>query len=59
MFTWSENCFITDSRGAETFSITDSKLYVPVVTLSTQDETRLLKLLKEDLNLQLTGINNN
>ena len=55
--TWSENCFITDSRGTETFSITDSKLYVPVVTLSTQDETKLLKLLKEDLNLQLTGIN--
>ena len=28
-----------------------------MVTLSTQDETKLLKLLKEDLNLQLTGIN--
>ena len=29
-----------------TFSITDTKLYVPVVTLSTQDNTKLLEQLK-------------
>ena len=29
-----------------TFSITDTKLYVPVVTLSIQDNAKLLKQLK-------------
>ena len=29
-----------------TFSITDTKLYVPVVTLSTQDNEKLLEQLK-------------
>ena len=29
-----------------TFSITDTKLYVPVVTLSTQDNAKLLEELK-------------
>ena len=33
------------SQGA-TFLITDTKLYVPVVTLSTQDDTKLLQELK-------------
>ena len=31
---------------AATFSITDTKLYVPVVTLSTQDNAKLLEQLK-------------
>ena len=31
---------------ATTFSITDTKLYVPVVTLSTQDNIKLLEQLK-------------
>ena len=30
---WSSNCVITNSTGAGTFKITDTKLYVPVVTL--------------------------
>ena len=34
--TWSSTCVITNSPGAERFAITDTKLYVPVVTLSTQ-----------------------
>ena len=29
-----------------TFTITDTKLYVPVVTLSTQDNTKLIEQLK-------------
>ena len=33
--TWSTTCVTTNSRGAERFEITDTKLYVPVVTLST------------------------
>ena len=36
----------TNSTGAGTFEITDTKLYVPVVTLSTQENTKLLQQLK-------------
>ena len=36
ILTWSSDCVITDSVGAGTFAITDTKLYVPLVTLSTQ-----------------------
>ena len=32
-----------------TFLITDTKLYVPVVTLSTQDNTKLFEKLKSSL----------
>ena len=37
--TWSENCVISNAttNQATTLAITDTKLYVPVVTLSTQD----------------------
>ena len=49
ILTWSANCVIvyTDvaNQGA-TFTITETKLYVPVVTLSTQDNTKLLTQLK-------------
>ena len=44
--TWSSTCVITNSNGAGTFEITDTKLYVPVVTLSTQENTKLLQQLK-------------
>ena len=44
--TWSSTCVITNSNGAGTFAITDTKLYVPVVTLSTQENTKLLQQLK-------------
>ena len=33
---------------AATFPITDTKLYVPVVILSTQDNAKLLEQLKSD-----------
>ena len=46
ILTWSSTCVITDSNGAGTFEITDTKLYVPVVTLSTQVDTNLLQQLK-------------
>ena len=38
------------------FKITDTKLYVPVVTLSTQDNAKLFKQPESDLKLQLAGI---
>ena len=44
--TWSSTCVITNSTGAGTFTITDTKLYVPVVALSPQENTKLLQQLK-------------
>ena len=38
--------FISSANGETKFKITDTKLYVPVVTLSTQDHTKLLEQLK-------------
>ena len=46
---WFENCVIVATNvaaQATTFSITDTKLYVPVETLSTQDNVKLLEQLK-------------
>ena len=40
ILTWSEDCFIFFATGATKFEITDTKLYVSVVTLSTQDNAR-------------------
>ena len=48
ILTWSSTCVITNSTGAGTFEITDTKLYVPVVTLSTQENTKFLQQLKSD-----------
>ena len=44
--TWSSACVITNSTGAGTFRIDETKLYVPVVTLSTQDNAKLVQQLK-------------
>ena len=46
ILTLSSTCVITNSNGAGTFAITDTKLYVPVVTLSTQEHAKLLQQLK-------------
>ena len=46
ILTWSSTCVITNSNGAGTFEITDTKLYFPVVTLSTQENTKFLQQLK-------------
>ena len=46
ILTWSNRCFIIDNLIASqepTFTITDTKFYVPVVTLSTEDKTKLLE----------------
>ena len=56
---WIENCVLSggeniDNSGAvanavttATFKMTDAKLYVPVVTLSTEDNVKLAKQLSE------------
>ena len=46
ILTWSSTCVITNSNGAGAFAITDTKLYVPVVTLLTQENTKFLQQLK-------------
>ena len=44
---WIENCILSNSGTAATFKITDAKLYVPIVTLKTEDNTKLSKLLSD------------
>ena len=44
--TWSSNSVIANSTGEVTFAITDTTIYVPVVTLSTRDNVKLLEQLK-------------
>ena len=46
ILTWSVTCVITNSTGGGTSAITETKLYVLVITLSTQDNAKLLKELK-------------
>ena len=43
---WYERCLLTAATTA-TFKITDAKLYIPIVTLKTEDNTKLSKLLSE------------
>ena len=43
--TWSSICVVTNSTGKGRFTITDTKLYIPVVNLSSQDK-KLLQQLK-------------
>ena len=46
ILTWSRDCVITNSTGEGKFAVTKTKPYVPVVTLSTQDNAKLLQQLK-------------
>ena len=44
---WNPNCVLSNLVGPSTFTITDAKLYVPIVTLSIDDNVKLSKLLSE------------
>ena len=46
ILTWFRDCVITNSEGEVKFAITETILYVPIVTLSTQDNAKLLQQLK-------------
>ena len=49
ILTWSSTCVLISTNPQNqnaTFAITDTKLYVPVVTLSTQENTKFLQQLK-------------
>ena len=57
MLTWPSTCVIVSTNiGAQnaTFAITDTKLYVPVVTLSTQENAKLLQQLKSGFKRVIT-----
>ena len=45
--TWNESCVLTSLAGIPAFTITNAKIYVLVVTLSTEDNARLTKLLSK------------
>ena len=50
--TWSKRCVISSTVRITEFKIIDTKLYVPIITLSTEDNVKLLKqylVLKEQL----------
>ena len=40
VLTWSANCVISEGDAVTTFAMIETKFYVPVVTLSTQDNTK-------------------
>ena len=42
ILTWSKDCVSSFATGETKFAITETKLYVPVVTLSTEDNAKLL-----------------
>ena len=44
---WDSNCVLSNLDGDSNFTITNAKLYVPIVTLSIEDNAKLSKLLSE------------
>ena len=44
---WIEDCILSSDRNTAKFAITDAKLHVPIVTLSTKDSANLTKQLNE------------
>ena len=44
---WIEDCTLSNARDSAKFAITDAKLHVPIVTLSTKDDAILTKQLNE------------
>ena len=59
ILTWSEHCVISSANKKTKYVITDAKFYVPIVTLSTKDNAKLLQQWKSGFKEQLTGININ
>ena len=53
------DCVISPRTRETKFATIDTKLYFPVVTLSTQDKTKLLQELRSGFKHTITGINTN
>ena len=52
--TWDPSCVLRNLLGDSTFTITDEKFYVPIVTLSLEDNTKLSNLLNEGFKRQVS-----
>ena len=50
---WYENCILSIAGTAATFAISDTKFYVPVVTLKTEDNAKLSKLFSEGFKISV------
>ena len=44
---WKKNCILSSVANRSNFQITDKKLFVPVVSLKTEDNAKLSKLLSK------------
>ena len=59
---WPKNCVICEANRAPTFAMTSTKRNLPVVTLSTQDNAKLLQQIKSvfktKMNLEQISITN-
>ena len=55
--TWSANCAVISSKGVVTFTIVNTRLYVPAVTLSTQGNIKLLQVQQLNSKFKRTGTN--
>ena len=49
ILTWSKNCVVSSATETTEFAITDTKLYVPVIVLSTENNIKLWTQLQYDL----------
>ena len=56
MITWLASFVICVADRATTFAITDTKFYVSLVTLSSQDNTKLLEQLKSEFRRRVNWI---
>ena len=59
ILTWSADCVISFATGTTKFETTDTKLYVPLITLSAQDNAKLLQQLKSGFKGTILNINFN
>ena len=50
---WYKDCILSSAGTAATFLITDTKLYVPIITLKSEDNTKLSKLLSEGFKISI------
>ena len=55
ILTWSEKCVLSKDTKAATFAITDTKLYVLVVTWPIRDNAKLLQQLKSGFKRTING----
>ena len=55
ILTLSADCVISTANRATKFAITVTKLYIPVVTLSANDNAKLLQKFKSGFKKQLNG----